>query len=78
MSEIGLAASFAAFAAFWIGSSPTDSPTNAEIASGTDIGVGATEARLTLAAVNFPPDMFTYTPAPTTAISISFLGMNLM
>ena len=75
---MGLAASLAAFAAFWIGSSPTDSPISAEIPSGTDIGVGATEARLILAAVNVPHDILTETPAPTTAISISFLGMNLM
>src|SRR5439155_21622134 len=77
MSVIGLAAAWAALAAFAISPSFNVPSTNAAPASATNSGVGATAASAIRAAVHFVfvASKTTDTPAPATAISISFRGM---
>ena len=81
MSLIGVAADFAAWPALLIAdSSSGDLPTRADVASLTSIGVGPTDARATLADLMtlFFSSSWTEAPTPATAISISFLGINLI
>ena len=78
MSVIGFAASRAASAAAWMFSADGALPSRAAAAPATSSGIGATAARATLAELTVPLFNCTETPAPATAMSISFRGMNLM
>src|SRR5205809_900171 len=77
MSVIGLAAAWAAAAAFANSASFNVPSTKAAPAAGTKSGVGATAASAIRAAVHFVFDASrtTETPAPATAMSISLRGM---
>ena len=78
ISVIGLAASLAMPDAIRTVSSVAGFPATALPASSTNRGVGATDASVTLADAMLPLSRTTDTPAPATAMSISFLGMNRM